>query len=101
VNAVFRRLPAPIQRFVVRAKMAWARYWVNPTVPPKQLGLVGKHEYRPAMISLGFKLYADGDVVFINRWGADEKVSDPHLVGLVHREYNRLVAEAKRQARIS
>ena len=101
VNWLFAHLGPGRQRLLIRAKFSLARYWTNPAVPPEKLGLAGKFEYRPALIQLAFRLYADGDVDFVNRWGRDERVTDPHLVGLVHREYNRLVGEGRRQARIS
>ena len=97
VNWTFSKLAPSRQMFLIRVKMAVARWWVDPTVPPELLGRKGRYEYRPATIALTFELHADGAVAFKNRLGGpDEWVDDPHLVGLVHREYKRLVEHGRR-----
>lgn len=95
---VFNRLPRWAQIQWVRIKFAVVQAVVDPTVPADEIGLHARGTYRPAELELGFLLHADGQVVFRNRWGRDEIVSDEHLIGLVHREYRQLAKEARRQA---
>lgn len=92
VNWAFAKLPLPVRLFVLRLKLAVSRWWLNPSVHPDNLGKRGRFEHRPARIALSFDLHADGSVLFIDRFGhRHEWVDDVHLVGLVHREYRRLV----------
>lgn len=81
----------------LRSLLAKARLWlINPAPAPSMIGK-GSRYHRPVPIEVGFVLHADGKVYQKRRNGQDERVSDEHLIGVVHREYADLVAEYRRR----
>ena len=72
-------------------------WWANPAPTPEEIGEGGPHKKRPIPIELGFYLHADGKVYHRQRTGDGvRRVSDEHLIGMVHREYRILAGQARR-----
>ena len=93
VNRAFATLPAGLRRRIVLAKYTLTR----PAPHPSQFGKVDPKYYRPVLLELPFRIFPDGRVQYVNRWGGDLNVTEPSVIAMVQNEYNCLVAEAKRQ----
>lgn len=96
VNWLFAFLPLALRKRIVWLKYKIQRAFLSPIVPPSRLGEAEKGEYRPVQIELGFLLFPDGSVQYINRWGGNLQIEVPAVIDMVHHEYNCLVNEAKR-----
>lgn len=97
VNWLFAKLPTRVRMELLRIKMILHRASVNPAFDPRELGAIGRYKSRSVEIELGFIIHGDGQVVYRNRWGNDEIVSDEHMIAAVHTEYRNLVEEGRKQ----
>ncbi len=97
VNWLFARLGERRQRWLIRVKFAVQRAHLNPAPGPAAIGKKGRYEKRVVEIELGFLLHGDGHVIYRNRWGQNERITDDRLIGMVHREYRMLVESAQEQ----
>ena len=93
VNWAFAKLPEPVRRRIVLAKYTLTK----PAPHPSQLGKVDPKYYRPVLLELPFRIFPDGRIQYVNRWGGDLNVTEPAVIAMVQNEYNSLIAEAKRQ----
>lgn len=100
-------LPAWARAFLLRVRISVVRWRLNFAPPPDQIGKLERFERRAVPMELGFLLYGDGTVVQVDRrTGEHEVVRDDtpwgeHLIGLVHREYERALEVAKKEAGVA
>lgn len=91
-DRIFLASPVWVRRIVVGVM----KFFLSPRMAPELVGEREKGEYPPAVFDLRFRLYPDGDVDYVNRWGNDIRVTDQAVIDMVHHEYNSLVDEARR-----
>lgn len=104
IDPVWRRLPSWLRGFLTRRiRIPLMMFFMNFRPDPKMIGHLERHTYAPVHLDIRFRLFPDGGVQYVNRWGGDVNMDGPEhafIRELVQHEYNSMVQAAKKAGAI-